>query len=69
MKERAKVHKQHKQRVTHTITKRLSNALGPMANQPGQPAQADKRMKDVSGRMVAASGRPQAAHGGQNGGV
>jgi hypothetical protein len=67
MKERAKVHKQHKQRVTHQISKRLSNALGPAQAQPGQAALGDKRMKDMTGKMVAASGKPKAAHGPEHG--
>ena len=63
MKERAKTHKQHKPRVTHQISKRLSNALGPAQLQPGQAAHGDKRMKDASGKMIAAGAKPKAAHG------
>ena len=67
MKERAKVHKQQKQRVSHQVSKRLSNALGPSVNLPGQAAQADKRMKDATGKMVPVSGKPKAAHGAEHG--
>jgi hypothetical protein len=69
MKERAKVHKQHKPRVTHQLSKRLSNALGPIQGHPGIAAHGDKRMKDATGKIVPVSGKPKAVHGPEHGGV
>jgi len=39
----------------------LSNALGPSSSQQQLSGQGDKRMKDASGKMVAASGKPKPA--------
>jgi len=63
MKERAKAKKEQKHRVSHQVSKRLSNVLGPSQSQHLQAATADKRMKDVSGKMVAAHGLPKSSQG------
>jgi len=51
MKERSKLHKESKPRVSHTIGKRLSTHLDRSEDHKGEVKDSDKRMKNNEGHM------------------